>query len=142
MKKVIYSIFAGLSVLLVAMVLFVACGNEAKSCDKKECDATCCPAHEKDGEVKCSLECDKPCCAEAEKKCCKKGDAKTCDHHKDGEAKKCCAGKDSVACAEHKAAMEMDGKMCKKDCKKACCADKKLKMEVEEEKTIEKVIEE
>lgn len=140
MKKVIYTIFAGMSVLLIAMVLFVACGNEAKSCEKKECDATCCPAT--DGEAQCSAECDKPCCAsemKGEKKCCKAGEAKTCDHHKEGEAKKCCAGKDSVACAEHKAAMKMDGKVCEKDCKKACCADKDKNVEIE---VIEEVIEE
>lgn len=150
MKKVIYSILGGLSVLVLALGMFVSCENTAKSCDKEACDTVCCPATE--GVTDCAADCDKPCCAIEEgkegKKCCKAGDKKECKagdkkeckHHEGVEGKKCCAGKDSIACAEHKAAMEMEGKMCKKDCTKPCCADKKMVKEVEE--TIEEVIEE
>lgn len=151
MKKVVYAILGSLSVLVLTLAMFVSCDNTAKSCEKESCDSVCCPATE--GVTDCAVDCDKPCCTEegkegkkcckeGDKKECKAGDKKECKKHEEGAMKKCCAGKDSIACAEHKAAMEMEGKVCEKDCTKPCCADKKMKKMVEEETIIEEVIEE
>jgi hypothetical protein len=128
MKKVIYAILGSLSVLVLALAMFVSCDNDAKSGEKEACTKEL-----KDG---------KKCCKEGDKKECKAGDKKEGKKHEEGAMKKCCAGKDSIACAEHKAAMKMEGKECKKDCAKPCCADKKMKKTVEEETIIEEVIEE